>query len=58
MVTALKVIKSGKKKYFVDCRLGEVRNVKNPHDRVEFDYLSEKMVKKIPHSCFMKYFNR
>lgn len=28
----LPIIKLGKKTYFVDERLGEIRNIKNPHD--------------------------
>ena len=32
-VRQLPIIQIGKKLYFVDLRLNEIRNVKNPHDR-------------------------
>ncbi len=32
IVRKLPEIKIGNKKYYIDKRLGEIRNVKNPHD--------------------------
>jgi len=32
MVKALSKIKIGNKTYYIDKKLGEIRNVKNPHD--------------------------
>jgi hypothetical protein len=33
VVRQLPIIRIGKKSYFVDLRLNEIRNVKNPNDR-------------------------
>ena len=33
VVRQLPIVQIGKKSYFVDLRLNEIRNVKNPHDR-------------------------
>lgn len=33
----LPVVKIGNKKYYVDSRLNELRNVKNPHDREKME---------------------
>jgi len=33
----LPIIKIGRKKYFVDERLNELRNIKNPHDREKME---------------------
>ena len=34
MVVKLPKIKLGRKTYFIDERLGEMRNIKNPHDAI------------------------
>jgi hypothetical protein len=35
----LKVVKIGNKKYFLDARLKELRNIKNPNDYIELSEL-------------------
>jgi hypothetical protein len=40
-VTPLPVVKIGGKKYYVDERLNELRNVKNPHDREKMEGSAE-----------------
>ncbi len=58
MVKKLKVIKVGKKAYFVDCRLGQVRNKKNPSDYYDFDSMvPDRIFNKIPSSCVKQYAN-
>jgi hypothetical protein len=39
MVKQLPIIDYKGKKYFRDDRLGQIRNVENPHDYVEFEDL-------------------
>lgn len=39
---ALPVVKLGRKKYFVDERLNELRNINNPHDKESMEGSSEK----------------
>ncbi len=38
MVRALPTVQIDQKRYFVDERLGQLRNVKNPHDWIELDF--------------------
>lgn len=49
MVKMLPVIKIGRKMYFVDERLGELRNVKNPFDResIELAYTKQGKMRKV-----------
>jgi len=43
----LKIVKIGRKKYFLDLRLVEIRNVKNPHDFVRLTELEAYLLSKI-----------
>ncbi len=38
MVRALPIVRIGRKRYFVDERLEQLRNVKNPHDWIEIGF--------------------
>lgn len=38
LVRELPVVRIGRKRYFVDERFGQLRNVKNPHDWIELDF--------------------
>ena len=40
-MSQLPVIKIGRKQYFVDERLNELRNVRNPHDREKMEGSAE-----------------
>ena len=42
----LKIVKIGKKRYFLDLRLVEIRNVKNPHDFVRLTALDAYLLSK------------
>jgi hypothetical protein len=37
MVVQLPIIQLGRKKYFLDERLRQLRNVKNPNDYIDYD---------------------
>lgn len=45
MATQLPIIKIGGKKYYVDERLNELRNIKNPNDREKMEGSAEFYVK-------------
>lgn len=51
----LPTVEHRKKKWFVDARLMELRNVKNPHERIEIRDVSgnlmNKILKKVPPTC-------
>ena len=49
MATMLPVIRLGRKLYFVDERLGELRNVRNPFDResIELAYTKDGKMRKL-----------
>ena len=36
-MSQLKIVKIGKKQYFLDKRLLELRNIKNPHDYIKLN---------------------
>lgn len=46
MVYALPIVKIGRKEYFIDERLGELRNVKNPFDKESIELIYARQYKR------------
>jgi hypothetical protein len=50
----LPIVKIGRKRYFVDTRLNEMRNVRNPHDKEKMEG-SEKLYVELFKDAEVKY---